>query len=260
MTTTNHISPSGGQSERPKDDAISRSKRILELIDIYVERPDRMNRNALRSHLFDEFTEAAGIAQTGEDAANGAIGEREAFGSIHEFLGIASKRLYPTPDKPNSDWAKLRAAVDALALLEARAALTAEKVAAEPTSIPFSAYRLKVAEECCERLMSACTDSGCPDGVNMADWIRQLAAPQQPAQSAEQDERAAFATSTTRRMVQEHSGQSFYGSVGDLASSPRRIHAIHGNATSTDTGGADARAHQENRRRAFLGRQMYDGR
>jgi hypothetical protein len=192
MTTTNHISPSGGQSERPKDDAISRSKRILELIDIYVERPDRMNRNALRSHLFDEFTEAAGIAQTGEDAANGAIGEREAFGSIHEFLGIASKRLYPTPDKPNSDWAKLRAAVDALALLEARAALTAEKVAAEPTSIPFSAYRLKVAEECCERLMSACTDSGCPDGVNMADWIRQLAAPQQPAQSAEQDERAAF--------------------------------------------------------------------
>jgi hypothetical protein len=79
MTTTNHISPSGGQSERPKDDAISRSKRILELIDIYVERPDRMNRNALRSHLFDEFTEAAGIAQTGEDAANGAIGEREAF-------------------------------------------------------------------------------------------------------------------------------------------------------------------------------------
>jgi hypothetical protein len=160
MTTTNHISPSGGQSERPKDDAISRSKRILELIDIYVERPDRMNRNALRSHLFDEFTEAAGIAQTGEDAANGAIGEREAFGSIHEFLGIASKRLYPTPDKPNS----------------------------------------------------------------------------------------------------EHSGQSFYGSVGDLASSPRRIHAIHGNATSTDTGGADARAHQENRRRAFLGRQMYDGR
>jgi hypothetical protein len=74
---------------------------------------------------------------------------------------------------------------------ESKLVLTAEKVAAEPTSIPFSAYRLKVAEEFCERLMSACTDSGCPDGVNMADWIRQLAAPQQPAQSAEQDERAA---------------------------------------------------------------------
>lgn len=54
----------------------------------------------------------------------------------------------------------------------------------------FDPYRLKVAEECCERLMSACTDSGCPDGVNMADWIRQLAAPQQPAQSAEQAERS----------------------------------------------------------------------
>jgi hypothetical protein len=44
-------------------DAIARSKRILELVDIYVERPDRMNRNALRSHLLDEFTEAAASAR-----------------------------------------------------------------------------------------------------------------------------------------------------------------------------------------------------
>lgn len=37
----------------------------------------------------------------------------------------------------------------------------------------FDPYRLKVAEECCERLMSACTDAGCPDGVRMDDWIRE---------------------------------------------------------------------------------------
>jgi hypothetical protein len=55
--------------------------------------------------------------------------ERGAFQAIHEFLGIAIKRLYPTPDKPNSDWAKLRAAVDALAVLEARAASTSANVA-----------------------------------------------------------------------------------------------------------------------------------
>jgi hypothetical protein len=77
---------------------------------------------------------------SGEDAANGAMGEREAFEAIHEFLGIAAKRLYPTPDKPNSDWAKLRAAVDALALLQARAALTAEKVAAEPVAGEIQAF------------------------------------------------------------------------------------------------------------------------
>jgi hypothetical protein len=57
--------------------------------------------------------------------------ERAAFEAIHEFLGIALKRLYPTPDKPNSDWAKLRAAVDALALLEHRAAST-QSTATQP--------------------------------------------------------------------------------------------------------------------------------
>ncbi|MBB3256910.1 hypothetical protein [Paraburkholderia sp. WP4_3_2] len=49
-------------------------------------------------------------------------GERAAFEAINEFLTIATKMIYPAPDKPNSDWAKLGAAVDALALLEARAA------------------------------------------------------------------------------------------------------------------------------------------
>ncbi|WP_250489939.1 hypothetical protein [Caballeronia sp. INML2] len=32
--------------------------------------------------------------------------------------------------------------------------------------------RLLIANACCERLMSACTDAGCPDGVRMDDWIR----------------------------------------------------------------------------------------
>lgn len=32
--------------------------------------------------------------------------------------------------------------------------------------------RLKIANDCCDRLMQACTDAGCPDGVRMDDWIR----------------------------------------------------------------------------------------
>ena len=47
------------------EDALSRSKRILGLVDIYVERPDKMNRTALRVALMVEFEDA--MAQ-GRDA------------------------------------------------------------------------------------------------------------------------------------------------------------------------------------------------
>jgi hypothetical protein len=42
-----------------------------------------------------------------------------ALAAIHEFLGIAQKKICPQPDKPESDWAKLKAAVDGLSLLAA---------------------------------------------------------------------------------------------------------------------------------------------
>lgn len=52
----------------------------------------------------------------------GARDERAAaFAAIHDFLGIAQKKIHPQPDKPNSDWAKLKAAVDALSHLAALA-------------------------------------------------------------------------------------------------------------------------------------------
>jgi len=43
-------------------DVISRSKRILESVDTYHERPDRMNRNSLRQLLMSEFEDAAMMA------------------------------------------------------------------------------------------------------------------------------------------------------------------------------------------------------
>jgi hypothetical protein len=126
-------------------------------------------------------------------STNGAIGERlrmrlkvEKLASLLTQADATKQDIVNEQDEVTGArigwgaWALLRAAIidliESKCESDARAALTAEKVAAEPTNIPFSAYRLKVAEECCERLMSACTDSGCPDGVNMADWIRQLAA------------------------------------------------------------------------------------
>jgi hypothetical protein len=56
------------------------------------------------------------------------------------------------------------------------AASSAATVSDATSADRFSPYRLKVAEECCERLMSACTDAGCPDGVRMDDWIREVVA------------------------------------------------------------------------------------
>lgn len=41
-----------------EEDAISRSKRILEMVDTYCARPDSMNRTALRVALMGEFEDA----------------------------------------------------------------------------------------------------------------------------------------------------------------------------------------------------------
>lgn len=45
------------QPER-EEDAISRSKRILDMVDTYCARPDSMNRTALRAALMGEFEDA----------------------------------------------------------------------------------------------------------------------------------------------------------------------------------------------------------
>ena len=64
----------------------------------------------------------------------GARDERAAaFAAIHDFLGIAQKKIHPQPDKPNSDWAKLKAAVDALSHLAALARAS-EAAAGKPVA------------------------------------------------------------------------------------------------------------------------------
>ena len=65
MTYTNELNPPAlgvpvdhtvGRPEPERaEDAISRSKRILARLDTYAERPDQMNRTALRVALMDEF-------------------------------------------------------------------------------------------------------------------------------------------------------------------------------------------------------------
>ena len=158
---------------------------------------ERQRRLAAEKSLRDTSKELiCAVAEQSVDQVddNGAIGEREAHCvNTCNFYNKNRPCECPAPQSDATSWEALfdrvalelnclpSSSVDGnehvfQAIAKLRAALTAEKVAAEPTNIPFSAYRLKVAEECCERLMSACTDSGCPDGVNMADWIRQLAA------------------------------------------------------------------------------------
>jgi hypothetical protein len=142
-----------------------------------------------------------------------ANAEREALEAIHEFLGIASKRLYPTPDKPNSDWAKLRSAVDALALLEARAALTAGKVAEqEPTG--FKTVPVKVTDAMIDAANAV--PSGLAGSPPHWQWVWDAllsAAPQQTAQepvawlhtTTNNSEREAFEAAMIRLSNMEES-------------------------------------------------------
>ena len=51
QTLTLHVTPS-------EEDAISRRKRILEMVDTYTNRPDQMNRTALLVALMGEFEDA----------------------------------------------------------------------------------------------------------------------------------------------------------------------------------------------------------
>ncbi|SAL20187.1 hypothetical protein AWB70_01016 [Caballeronia cordobensis] len=52
--------------------------------------------------------------------------------------------------------------------------------------------RLKVANDCCDRLMQACSDAGCPDGVRMDDWIRANVRPAAAHDAREFDTEAAL--------------------------------------------------------------------
>jgi hypothetical protein len=50
----------------PKEDAIARSRRVLEAVDRYCDLPTSGRRHALRSILLDEFKAAAGVDVPGE--------------------------------------------------------------------------------------------------------------------------------------------------------------------------------------------------
>jgi hypothetical protein len=111
---------------------------------------------------------------SGEDAANGAIGEREAF--LKAYAMSEPFRAHQAGEVFDKDWHSKRIWDAAIAF--ARAALAAEKVAAEPES------SCDPADIC----------AGCRCKYNV------YAAPQQPAQSAEQDERAQLDVSVLARL------------------------------------------------------------
>jgi hypothetical protein len=124
---------------------------------------------------------------SGEDAANGAIGEREAFDdyrrglmeAFHVANMINANRQGRTAEETCTYL--VRGLAELANGGEARAALTAEKVAAEPI------YQTGNENGHVWRDVT-------PLDYARADSHKRIvfSAPQQPAQSAEQDERAAF--------------------------------------------------------------------
>ena len=133
----------------------------------------------------------------GEDAANGAIGEREAFfihrnvlKQLSSGLDQVDTRVYATQPSDRH-------------VAVTRAALTAEKAAAEPVApvggreawekvLSFSRRIVSMLDT--TEVMRSTVSGTAYDAAERAVFIRNLAAealaaPQQPAQSAEQDER-----------------------------------------------------------------------
>jgi hypothetical protein len=121
-------------------------------------------------------------------AANGAIGEREA--AIKAALDVLLK-VSPKSNYSDYVWIEIRKAREGLSALLTRAALTAEKVAAEPvgfrTRMPGFDWVPWLTDDqaTIQKAIKDAHDHG-------SEGEALYAAPQQPAQSAEQDERAAF--------------------------------------------------------------------
>jgi hypothetical protein len=134
----------------------------------------------LRARVKDLEARAAAHAQPiGEDAANGAIGERGRDVDIADFLELIDAYQCAQKDGTHDERAQAR-----IALMNAyRAALTAEKVAAEPVAWMTTDGRIATDETKNDAMANSSKAAFC---------IPLFAAPQQPAQSAEQDERAAI--------------------------------------------------------------------
>jgi hypothetical protein len=129
---------------------------------------------------------------TGEDAANGAMGEREAFEAALAKISPHRENGYDLtlsgPNFSGENYADEDIQTQ-WEVWQARAALTAEKVAgqAEPTDFVFPPMPPAIVMH----------DKLGPlfDRLSMHFYAYKcmtIAAPQQPAQSAKQDERAAF--------------------------------------------------------------------
>jgi hypothetical protein len=145
---------------------------------------------------------------SGEDAANGAIGEREAF--LKAYAMSEPFRAHQAGEVFDKDWHSKRIWDAAIAF--ARAALAAEKVAAEPESSCDPAdicagCRCKYNVYAAPQQTAQSTDDAraavdfyaANPSAALVDFQKRFA-PQQPAQSAEQDERAQLDVSMLARL------------------------------------------------------------
>jgi hypothetical protein len=161
------------------------------------------NSNPERLYTMDQMREYAdafyrsrvdaSTSPSGEDAANGAIGEREApLSKRLDDLGAAI--YYGKTGEAYTLIHHIRNAIFEPGGLADRAALTAEKVAAEPVAI----WRMVRANlNLIANSFANCKGSAATMRDLAKDCLAKVdayldAAPQQPAQSAEQDEPAAY--------------------------------------------------------------------
>jgi hypothetical protein len=182
MNTTNHTSPSGEDAANGATDEFGIDECIEALIDAKSLAAKLSARNQLDLAIERRINAAA--------PANVAIGEREAFEAWgnetfnygfqpetwDDGAGPVAREAQYTHEGTQMAWEGW----------QARAALTAEKVAAEPVAYTTADRLKRIAER------NRHVDTMWPASMRDEGDIALYAAPQQPAQSAEQDERAAF--------------------------------------------------------------------
>lgn len=109
--------PSTASPEQPVDDAIARSKRVLALIDAYIDKPTSDARCAIRTQLMHEFEQSDRATRAAEKAQAEALSSLRDQAALHRLALVPLRLTQPMRDvlhEEDWDWGDLLAAAESV--------------------------------------------------------------------------------------------------------------------------------------------------